>query len=87
MNLFVFNQDTSHIRIANDFWIYIAICLPLTLVTVVYWYLKTNKSRADRRRHFEASQRTDAAFAAAAATAPNGWIPLYSLHKRLTGQD
>jgi hypothetical protein len=58
MNLFVFNTTTSHIRIAKDFWLYIAIMIPLTFITVFYWYIKTKKSRAERRKRFQSPNVT-----------------------------
>ena len=33
MNLFVFNQSTNRIMISQDFWIYVATWIPLTLFT------------------------------------------------------
>jgi hypothetical protein len=58
MNLFVFNTTTSHIRIAKDFWLYIAIMIPLTFITVFYWYIKTKKSRAERHKRLQSPNVT-----------------------------
>jgi hypothetical protein len=52
MNLFVFNAQTATIRIANDFWIYIAFSIPLTFLTVGYWFLLARKSKRRRNANF-----------------------------------
>ena len=39
MNLFVFNQDTNKLVVAQDFWIYVATWIPLTAVTFVLYGL------------------------------------------------
>ena len=39
MNLFVFNQQTRRIMIAQDFWIYIATWIPLTVLTFLGYRL------------------------------------------------
>lgn len=39
MNFFVFNQQTRGIEISNDFWIFIATWLPLTLITGTLYML------------------------------------------------
>jgi hypothetical protein len=33
-----FNTQTTRVRIATDFWIYVALSIPLTLLTVGYWF-------------------------------------------------
>ena len=54
MNLFVFNQQTMKIMIANDFWIYIATWIPLTLLTFLGYGLVVlrHKSRAENGWHW-----------------------------------
>lgn len=53
MNLFSFDQETSKVRIAYDFWIYIAICVPLTLFTVGYWFFHSRTiAHKKKRREF-----------------------------------
>ena len=39
MNLFVFNQQTMKLMIADDLWIYIATWIPLTLLTFLGYRL------------------------------------------------
>jgi hypothetical protein len=58
MNLFVFDDDTRRLRISPDFWIFIALWLPLTLITGgIYVFIKSRpKSKhvidePDSRRH------------------------------------
>lgn len=56
MNLFVFNQTTNKIMIAQDFWIYIVTWIPLTALTfllyglVVLIHQEPGKSRWDWMR-------------------------------------
>jgi Mg2+ and Co2+ transporter CorA len=50
MNLFGFNQETARIRIAKDFWIYVALMVPLTFVTVSWWWIRTRNAKAERER-------------------------------------
>ena len=54
MNLFVFNQQTMRIMIADDFWIYIATWIPLTLLTFVGYGLLVlrHKPRAENGWHW-----------------------------------
>jgi hypothetical protein len=39
MNFFLYNEDTRRIQISNDFWIFIATWLPLTLITGTLYIL------------------------------------------------
>ena len=42
MNLFVFEDETSRLKISPDFWIFIVLWLPLTLMTGgVYAFIKS----------------------------------------------
>lgn len=49
MNLFVFEDETSRLKISPDFWIFIVLWLPLTLMTGgVYAFIKSRpKSKKD----------------------------------------
>jgi hypothetical protein len=73
MNLFGFNPDTAHIRIAKDFWLYVAVMLPLTFVTVFYWYVRTKKSRAERRRRLQPAHQL------AQTAVSRGWFQMQNL--------
>ena len=51
MNFFVFDTDSRTISIANDFWIFVATWLPLTLLTVaIYGLTVLSSSRAKGRK-------------------------------------
>ncbi|KAK0514786.1 hypothetical protein JMJ35_002165 [Cladonia borealis] len=54
MNLFVFNQQTMKIMIADDFWICIATWIPLTLLTFLCYGLLVlrHKDRAENGWHW-----------------------------------
>ena len=54
MNLFAFNQQTMNIMIADDFWIYIATWIPLTLLTFLCYGLLVlrHKDRAENGWHW-----------------------------------
>jgi len=60
-NLFYFNPKTSSMRIAENFWWYVALFIPLTFVTILAWYLRTTSSRERRRRREQEMQVMDAA--------------------------
>ncbi|KAF2738921.1 hypothetical protein EJ04DRAFT_560183 [Polyplosphaeria fusca] len=48
MNLFEFRNESGGLRVSPTFWIYVALTLPLTVLTVgSYWFFK---ARHDRRR-------------------------------------
>lgn len=53
MNLFVFNQQTMRIMIAQNFWIYIATWIPLTVFTFLGYRLLVwrQKLRAENGWH------------------------------------
>lgn len=53
MNFFVFDSTHRRIVIANDFWVFLATWLPLTLVTVaiylfIVWYDARSKQKEPR---------------------------------------
>ena len=50
MNLFSFDTETSRVRVAGDFWIYVAICVPLTVFTVGYWFLQSRSRSSKNKR-------------------------------------
>ena len=54
MNLFVFNQQTMKIMIADDFWIYIVTWIPLTLLTFLGYgvLVLRHKPRAENGWHW-----------------------------------
>lgn len=69
MNLFLFDQSTKKLIIADDFWIYVATWLLLTLVTFLGYQVmvRLHKPHAEggwhRRRNKEPkSQAHDSAF-------------------------
>jgi len=41
MELFSFNDSTTAFQISNQFWIYIAATIPLTILTLGYWKYRT----------------------------------------------
>jgi hypothetical protein len=51
MNFFTFQTSDSHgFQISGQFWIFIAITLPLTFVTVGYWWWKTIRHRKQKEK-------------------------------------
>jgi hypothetical protein len=52
MNFFEFQPDIGGLRASQNFWVYIAATIPLTLITVGAWYifkLKHDKKRKKKR--------------------------------------
>ena len=47
MNFFTFNSASSELKIARNFWIYVVFSVPLTLLTVAWWYFKTQHRKKD----------------------------------------
>jgi hypothetical protein len=41
MNLFKFDDITKAFVISNEFWIYVAATIPLTVLTLGYWKYRT----------------------------------------------
>lgn len=48
MNLFTFEIAASKIKIAKDFWIFLALAIPLTLLTVGCWVFLSFKKKNRR---------------------------------------
>ncbi|KAF2809338.1 uncharacterized protein BDZ99DRAFT_520694 [Mytilinidion resinicola] len=48
MNLFDFDSQTSNIRIATDFWIYLVVTIPLTALTAAGWWLAADRQKTKR---------------------------------------
>jgi hypothetical protein len=56
MNLFTFQSQfdpNSGFMISPDFWIFVALALPLTLLTVGSWWWRTRSRRKQKRRNRE----------------------------------
>ena len=49
MNLLTFQTSTSTIVFAKDFWIFIAIAVPLTLLTLGIWFFATRLEKRKKR--------------------------------------
>lgn len=45
MNFLTFQSQTSTITIAKDFWIFIAIAVPLTVATLGIWFTATHREK------------------------------------------
>jgi hypothetical protein len=58
MNLFKFNDNTTAFDISNQFWIYLAATIPLTILTLGYWRYKTLQQRKQKQQR-EAAGKTD----------------------------
>jgi len=52
MNFFLFNQQTRGIEISNDFWIFIATWLPLTLITGTLYMLVVYLDKRGKGQQF-----------------------------------
>ncbi|KAF2490695.1 hypothetical protein BU16DRAFT_565631 [Lophium mytilinum] len=48
MNFFDFDSQTSSIRIATDFWIYLVVTVPLTALTAAGWWLAADRQKDKR---------------------------------------
>jgi hypothetical protein len=48
MDFFNFDSTSKQIVVANDFWIYVATTVPLTVMTVAYWQYRTFQQRKRR---------------------------------------
>lgn len=53
MNLLTFQTSTSTIAFAKDFWIFIAIAVPLTLLTLGIWFFATRLEKRNKRKAIE----------------------------------
>ena len=53
MNLLSFQTTTSTIVFAKDFWIFIAIAVPLTLLTLGIWFFATRLEKRAKRKAME----------------------------------
>jgi len=51
MNFFEFQADVGGLRASQSFWVYVAVTIPLTLITVGAWYLF--KTKYDRKRRMK----------------------------------
>ena len=52
MNLFGFDSQKRRLIAGKDLWIYIAICVPLTIFTFVSWKIYAAKhDRDEKKRH------------------------------------
>jgi hypothetical protein len=50
MNLFQFDDTTTAFRISNQFWIYLAATIPLTVLTIGYWRYRTWLKKKKRQQ-------------------------------------
>lgn len=57
MNLFKFDDNTTAFVISNQFWIYLAATIPLTIFTLGYWRYKTSQQRKQKQQ-LEAAGKT-----------------------------
>lgn len=48
MNFFNFDAKSHRITIAQDFWIYILLLVPLTLCTFAVWIVLARRTKASR---------------------------------------
>lgn len=60
MNLLTFQTSTSTVVFAKDFWIFIAIAVPLTLLTLGIWFFATRLEKKNKRNAIKNEGRTDA---------------------------
>jgi hypothetical protein len=58
MNLFVFQTTNGGFRISRDFWVFVALTLPLTAFTILTWRLV--KSRQDKERRLARQKEKEA---------------------------
>jgi hypothetical protein len=54
-NLFAFNTENTDFEISRQFWIWVALTIPLTLCTLGYWKFRTH--RQEKRRAQEAEEQ------------------------------
>jgi hypothetical protein len=52
MNFFVFDSSSKAIRISNDFWIFVATWLPLTLITGTLYMLIVYLDKRKKGKQF-----------------------------------
>ncbi|KAF2089023.1 hypothetical protein K490DRAFT_64234 [Saccharata proteae CBS 121410] len=48
MNFFDFGDETSKIRVASNWWIYLAVTVPLTIMTAIVWWQASRKQKRKR---------------------------------------
>lgn len=48
MNLFYFNASTSTMKVGKDFWVFIALALPLTVCTIGFWFFLSHRQEKKR---------------------------------------
>lgn len=58
MNLFAFADpapSSSGILISRKFWIYVLLAVPLTALTLLYWFYKSHRHRSKRQQRLHDS--------------------------------
>lgn len=50
MNLFNFDDATGNFVISGQFWIFVVLAVPLTLLTLGTWYVFTRRRRKQQRK-------------------------------------
>jgi len=52
MPFFYIASSSDSLLVSSNFWIYIAIAAPLTMLTIGYWRWKIGTKRRERRQRF-----------------------------------
>lgn len=50
MNFVAFDAKHAKVKVAEDFWIYVAFSIPLTVLTLGAWFYAARKSKDQGRR-------------------------------------
>jgi len=53
----LYQQDLQTIQIAKDFWIFIAVAVPLTVLTLGIWLIATRREKNARARAAELEEK------------------------------
>jgi hypothetical protein len=53
MNFFEFQSDISGLRVSENFWVYVAATIPLTLITLGAWYIFKLKHDIKRKKKID----------------------------------
>ena len=56
MNLLGFQTSTSTVVFAKDFWVFIAITVPLALLTLGIWFLATRLEKRKKRNAIDSDK-------------------------------
>ena len=58
-NFVVFQTNKNTIRFATDFWIFLAVAVPLTLLTLGIWLVSTRREKSNKLKQAEVLEKME----------------------------